>query len=77
LGELDLAHVKVTNATDLEVLVDYLRSYIDKIAPDDNFKRLTVGVFRCVLDRTMSKKSAAVGTGAIAFSPLVDILEVA
>jgi len=24
----------------------------------------------------MSKKSAAVGTGAIAFSPLVDILEV-
>jgi len=77
LGELDLAHVKVTNATDLEVLVDYLRSYIDKIAPDDIFKQLTVGVFRCVLDRTMSKKSAAVGTGAIAFRPLVDILEVA
>ena len=77
MGELDLAHVKVTNATDLEVLVDYLRSYIDKIAPDDIFKQLTVGVFRCVLDRTMSKKSAAVGTGAIAFRPLVDILEVA
>ena len=35
---------------------------------------LTVGVFRCVFDRTMSKKSAAVGTGAIAFNPLVDML---
>ena len=36
---------------------------------------LTVGVFRWVLDRTMSKKSAAVGTGAIAFNPLVDIVD--
>ena len=34
----------------------------------------TVGVFRWVLDRTMSKKSAAVGTGAIAFNPLVDMV---
>jgi len=33
----------------------------------------TVGVFRWVLDSTISKKSAAVGTGAIAFRPLVDI----
>lgn len=36
--------------------------------------RHTVGVFLCVLDRTMSKKSAAVGTGAIAFIPLVDMV---
>ena len=35
---------------------------------------LTVGVFLWVLDKTISKKSAAVGTGAIALSPLVDIL---
>lgn len=28
---------------------------------------LTVGVLRCVLDRMMSKKSVAVGTGAILF----------
>jgi hypothetical protein len=34
----------------------------------------TVGVFLWVLDRTMSKKSAAVGTGAIALSPLVDMM---
>lgn len=37
--------------------------------------RRTVGVFRCVLERTMSRKSAAVGTGAMAFSPLVDMVE--
>ena len=35
----------------------------------------TVGVLRCVLDRTMSKKSAAVGTGAMALSPLVDMVK--
>lgn len=34
----------------------------------------TVGVFRCVLERTMSRKSALVGTGAIALSPLVAII---
>lgn len=34
----------------------------------------TVGVFRCVLERTISRKSAAVGTGAIALRPLVDIV---
>jgi len=34
----------------------------------------TVGVFRCVFERTMSRKSAAVGTGAIALRPLVDIV---
>jgi len=36
--------------------------------------RRTVGVFRCVFESTMSKKSLAVGTGAIALRPLVDIL---
>jgi hypothetical protein len=35
----------------------------------------TVGVFRCVLESTMSRKSAAVGTGAMALSPLVDMVE--
>ena len=34
----------------------------------------TVGVFRWVLERTMSRKSPAVGTGAMALSPLVDIV---
>ena len=34
----------------------------------------TVGVFRWVLERTMSRKSFAVGTGAMALSPLVDIV---
>ena len=34
----------------------------------------TVGVFLCVLERTISRKSDALGTGAMAFSPLVDIL---
>jgi hypothetical protein len=34
----------------------------------------TVGVFRWVFERTMSRKSFAVGTGAMAFSPLVDIV---
>jgi hypothetical protein len=33
-----------------------------------------VGVFRCVFERTISRKSAAVGTGAIALRPLVDIV---
>ena len=34
-----------------------------------------MGVFRCVFDRTMSKKSAAVGTGAMALRPLVDMVK--
>ena len=40
----------------------------------DNHREHTVGVFRWVLDSTISKKSAAVGTGAIALRPLVDIV---
>jgi hypothetical protein len=39
----------------------------------DDHRERTVGVFRWVLDNTISKKSAAVGTGAIVFRPLVDI----
>ena len=40
-------------------------------------RHLTVGVFRCVLFRTMSRKSDAVGTGAMAFMPFVaDIVSV-
>ena len=35
--------------------------------------RRTVGVLRCVLDRTISRKSDALSTGAIALSPLVGI----
>lgn len=38
-------------------------------------RKHTVGVLRWVLDRTMSKKSAAVGTGAMALSPLVDMVK--
>ena len=34
----------------------------------------TVGVFLWVFERTMSRKSFAVGTGAMALSPLVDIV---
>lgn len=39
-------------------------------------KRQTVGVFRWVLDKTMSRKSAAVGTGAMALRLLVAIVVV-
>ena len=35
----------------------------------------TVGVLRCVLDSTMSRKSDADGTGAMAFNPLVDMAD--
>ena len=40
----------------------------------NGIKEHTVGVLRCVLDRTISKKSAAVGTGAIALRLLVDMV---
>ena len=36
----------------------------------------TIGVLYWVLERTMSRKSDALGTGAIDFSPLVDIFAV-
>ena len=73
LGELDFAHIKVTNATNLEVFVNNLWKDVKTRPIRYKRRRQTVGVFRWVLDRTMSKKSAAVGTGAIVFSPLVDI----
>jgi len=74
LSELDFAHVKTPYATYFEVFMDHL------VIPDllgwfsENGTRHTVGVLRCVLDNTISKKSAAVGTGDIAFSPLVDMV---
>ena len=74
MGKLDLAHVEVTNAADFKVFVDDLKHYKTPVL--HTTLRPTVGVFRCVLERTMSRKSAAVGTGAIALSPLVDILTV-
>ena len=73
LGKLDLAHVEVTDAADFEVFMDDLEDRSEIKCELVQIKH-TVGVFRCVLERTMSKKSAAVGTGAIALSPLVDIL---
>lgn len=36
---------------------------------------LTVGVLRCVFESTISKKSLAVGTGAIGLIPLVAIFK--
>jgi hypothetical protein len=74
LRELDLAHVKVTDATDLEVLVDDLNDPFNIALLQAEQRVRTVGVFRCVFDRTMSRKSVAVGTGAICLRPLVDIL---
>jgi hypothetical protein len=72
LRELDFAHVEVTDATYLEVFVNDLRKVIVKTGT--TIGERTVGVFRWVFERTMSKKSAAVGTGAIALRPLVDIV---
>jgi hypothetical protein len=74
LRELDFAHVEVTDATNLEVFVNDLRKVMVKTGTTTGER--TVGVFRWVFERTMSKKSAAVGTGAIAFRPLVDIVAI-
>jgi hypothetical protein len=74
LCELDLAHVEVANATDLEVFMDDLRVGVGRRSRQVSYhSERTVGVLRWVLDSTISKKSAAVGTGAIALRPLVDI----
>lgn len=73
LREFNLAHIEVAYPADFEVLVDDLGSALDKFLQPSDYP--TVGVFRCVFDKTMSRKSAAVGTGAIALSPLVDILD--
>lgn len=75
LGKLDFTHVKVTDTADLEVLVYHLiRSFVRKPEHIESRGVRTVGVLRCVLERTMSRKSDALGTGAIAFRPLVDML---
>ena len=75
LCKLDLSHVKIPYPTDFEVFVNDLgiRS-LNTSKAKKWFLRHTVGVFRCVLERTMSRKSAAVGTGAIALRPLVDMV---
>lgn len=39
-------------------------------------KERTVGVFLWVFDKTISRKSAAVGTGAMAFMPLVELVDI-
>ena len=76
MGELDLAHVKVADTADLEVFVDNLRQPISiELLARSVEAEHTVGVLRCVLERTISRKSAALGTGAMALSPLVDILQ--
>jgi hypothetical protein len=74
LRELHFSHIKVPYAADFKVFMNNLTVLLDyaQALGQTGCKR-TVGVFRCVLDRTMSKKSAAVGTGAIALRPLVDI----
>jgi hypothetical protein len=72
LSELDLSHIKAPYSTDFEVFVNDL-STVNTIPPRKTIT-LAVGVFRCVLERTMSKKSVLVGTGAIALSPLVAII---
>lgn len=72
LGKPNLSHVEIPYATNFEVFVDHLKhcQLLDSVL----CMQRTVGVFRWVLDRTMSRKSDAVGTGAIAFNPLVDIV---
>jgi hypothetical protein len=52
----------------------YGRRYLVDFKTETTTGECTVGVFRCVFERTISKKSAAVGTGAIALRPLVDIV---
>jgi len=52
------------------------RSHSKSMFPHGSVLLRTVGVFRCVLESTISKKSAAVGTGAMAFMPLVDVVDI-
>jgi hypothetical protein len=74
LCELDFSHIKVAYTADFEVFVDDLcYTYIFGLKIIFGEMKLTVGVFRWVFESIISKKSAAVGTGAIALSPLVDM----
>ena len=52
----------------------YGRLSLVNVKTEATTRERTVGVFLCVFDRTISRKSAAVGTGAIALRPLVDIM---
>lgn len=74
LGEFNLSHIKVADTTDFEVFVDDLSIGGELGVEKRKRVKQTVGVFRWVLDRTMSKKSAAVGTGAMALRLFVAIL---
>ena len=72
LRKFDLAHVEVAYPANFEVLVNHLEQSSRNLLCFPIIV-LTVGVFRCVLDKTMSRKSAAVGTGEICLRPLVDM----
>lgn len=72
MRKLDFSHVKVSNPAYFEVFVDDLWETLSSALA--RCWCHTVGVFLCVLDRTISRKSLAVGTGAIALRPLVDML---
>ena len=77
LGEFDFTHIKVPYPADFEVFMDDLdeRSVVKILQLESRMEGHTVGVFRWVFERTMSRKSAAVGTGAMALSPLVDMMD--
>jgi hypothetical protein len=62
LGELDLAHVEVTDTRDLEA---ERGSVTHDFAGDTCFLWMTVGVLRMVELRTTSMNSLEVGTGAM------------
>ena len=74
MSEFYFSHVEISDTTDFEVFMDDLGNNIKRMSNELMILGRTVGVFRWVLDNTMSKKSAAVGTGAIAFRPLVDMV---
>lgn len=73
LREFDFSHVEASNTIDFEVCVDNLAFGENCELPVSKMvdRKLAVGVLRCVFDRTMSRKSAAVGTGAMLFKPFV------
>lgn len=77
LAEFNLAHIKASNPTDFKILVNLLQReyrFVKGSGTEVWTGFLTVGVFLCVLLRTISKKSLALGTGAIPLSPLAAML---
>jgi hypothetical protein len=71
LCKLDLPHIEIAYSADFEVFVNHLSTNERRISFLRQAEWLTVGVLRCVLDSTISKKSFAVGTGAMGFMPRV------